>query len=164
MQSTSQFSLVQSGYPFSVQNAVAIASGGTLTVAYTVSGSPSALSIVVQGIKNASGNSVVLDTYVGTSGTTRTISLNDTYDSFTVTATWTDPTNKTSIAVSMTAAGPGQTQTAVVPLLPLSGVGSPQNVVSAPIGTTYSNITGIAGSTYWVKTSGSGSSGWTNVA
>lgn len=42
-----------------------------------------------------------------------------------------------------------------------SGVGSPEGVVTAPIGSLYSNTSGGASTTLYVKTSGSGNTGWT---
>lgn len=42
-----------------------------------------------------------------------------------------------------------------------SGVGSPEGVVTAPIGSLYSNTSGGASTTLYVKTSGTGNTGWT---
>lgn len=42
-----------------------------------------------------------------------------------------------------------------------SGSGSPEGVVTAPIGSMYSNTSGGASTTLYVKTSGSGNTGWT---
>lgn len=42
----------------------------------------------------------------------------------------------------------------------VSGAGSPNGVVTAPIGSLYSNTSGGSGTTLYVKESGSGSSGW----
>lgn len=41
-----------------------------------------------------------------------------------------------------------------------SGVGSPQNVVTAPPGSLYTNTSGGAGTTLYVKESGTGNTGW----
>lgn len=41
------------------------------------------------------------------------------------------------------------------------GIGSPETVVTAPIGSLYSNTSGGASTTLYVKTSGSGNTGWT---
>jgi hypothetical protein len=43
----------------------------------------------------------------------------------------------------------------------LSGSGSPEGVVSAPMGSLYLNTLGGANNTMWVKEVGSGSTGWT---
>jgi hypothetical protein len=43
---------------------------------------------------------------------------------------------------------------------PLTGSGSPSGNVTAPIGTLYINTDGGAGTTLYVKESGSGSTGW----
>jgi len=43
----------------------------------------------------------------------------------------------------------------------LTGSGSPEGVVSATIGTLYTNTLGGASTTLYVKTSGSGNTGWT---
>jgi hypothetical protein len=161
MQSVSQFSIVRSGYPFSVQNTVGIASGGAISITYTISGAPGSLTIQVEGCKNSIGVVALLDTYNGTSGTTRSISLSDTYDYFQITANWTGG-NNVGVAVSMTIAGPGLSLTAVQQQFPISGSGSPQGVVSAPLGTIYTSITGGSNVTAWVKESGgSTASGWT---
>lgn len=42
-----------------------------------------------------------------------------------------------------------------------SGAGSPEAVVTAPIGSLYSNTSGGASTTLYVKTSGAGNTGWT---
>ncbi|MCD6674841.1 MAG: hypothetical protein LT106_18565 [Burkholderiaceae bacterium] len=42
----------------------------------------------------------------------------------------------------------------------LTGVGSPEGVVEAPVGTLYTRKDGGAGSTLYVKQSGTGSTGW----
>lgn len=42
-----------------------------------------------------------------------------------------------------------------------TGAGSPEGVVTAPIGSLYSNTSGGASTTLYVKTSGSGNTGWT---
>jgi len=42
-----------------------------------------------------------------------------------------------------------------------SGAGSPEGVVTAPIGSLYSNTTGSTSTTLYVKTSGTGNTGWT---
>lgn len=44
--------------------------------------------------------------------------------------------------------------------VPLSGTGSPENVVTAPVGTLYTRIDGGAGTTLYVKESGAGNTGW----
>jgi len=45
-----------------------------------------------------------------------------------------------------------------------AGSGSPQGVVTAPPGSIYLNTAGGAGTTLWVKTTGTGNAGWTAVA
>ena len=42
----------------------------------------------------------------------------------------------------------------------LSGAGSPEGVVTAPVGSVYSNIAGTPGSTVYFKESGAGNTGW----
>lgn len=44
--------------------------------------------------------------------------------------------------------------------LPLTGAGSPNGVVTAAVGRLYLRTDGGAGSTLWVKESGSGNTGW----
>ncbi|MBU6448056.1 MAG: right-handed parallel beta-helix repeat-containing protein [Rhodospirillales bacterium] len=48
--------------------------------------------------------------------------------------------------------------------LELIGRGSPLNVVSAPAGSTFRNLNGGIGTTFWVKQSGAGSANWAAVA
>ena len=43
------------------------------------------------------------------------------------------------------------------------GTGSPEGVVTAPIGVLYEQSDGTGGSVLWVKTSGSGNTGWTDL-
>lgn len=43
----------------------------------------------------------------------------------------------------------------------LKGTGTPEAVVTAPIGTLYVNLSGGASTTLYVKTSGTGNTGWT---
>jgi hypothetical protein len=75
----------------------------------------------------------LLDTYSGTTNTTRVVSLSDAYDSFQITATWTGG-NNVAISVSASSSRPGPSfQTQSSPLLPIFGNGSPLNVVVAPV-------------------------------
>ena len=46
----------------------------------------------------------------------------------------------------------------------LIGRGSPQNVVSAPPGSTFRNLNGGVGVTFWVKQAGTGNTNWVAVA
>jgi hypothetical protein len=158
MNSTSQFSLIQSGYPFSVQNSVGIASGGTLSITYTITGAPATLTLYVQGVKNAS-SPVVIDTYIGTANTTRSISINDTYDYFVVLPQWTGGLNVT-VTVTVSFGGSGQTQTAVTAIIPLSGFGSPVVTIAAPVGSLYINLSGGANSLFLKESGGSTTAGW----
>lgn len=43
---------------------------------------------------------------------------------------------------------------------PLTGTGSPQGVVSAPVGTEYVDTAATLGAVKWIKASGTGSTGW----
>lgn len=42
-----------------------------------------------------------------------------------------------------------------------TGAGSPEGVITAPIGSVYLNTTGSTSTSLWVKTSGTGNTGWT---
>ena len=42
-----------------------------------------------------------------------------------------------------------------------TGVGSPEGVVTAPVGSLYSNTSGGTSTTLYVKTSGTSNTGWT---
>ncbi len=46
----------------------------------------------------------------------------------------------------------------------LIGRGSPLNVVAAPAGSTFRNLNGGVGATFWIKQSGTGSSNWVAIA
>jgi hypothetical protein len=108
MDSKISFALQASGQPFKVPNGL-LQNSGNLGAVYTVSGAPATLSIVVEGIKNAAGTVVLLDTYTGTTSTTRSIALSDTYDSFRVTAIWTGGLNVQVASVFTTTTGSGPT-------------------------------------------------------
>lgn len=41
-----------------------------------------------------------------------------------------------------------------------TGVGSPEGVVTAPVGSTYRNTLSVSGGVFWVKQSGGGNTGW----
>ena len=43
----------------------------------------------------------------------------------------------------------------------VTGAGTPEGAVTAPIGSLYLNTSGGASTTLYVKTSGSGNTGWT---
>lgn len=109
MNASTSFFLDQSGKPFSIQNHLVAAS--SLTAIYTITGAPATLTVVIEGMKNASGVAAIVDSYVGTANTTRTITLSDTFDWFRLTATWTGGKN-VSVAASLTSTGPGPTWSA----------------------------------------------------
>jgi hypothetical protein len=44
------------------------------------------------------------------------------------------------------------------------GAGTPQGVVTAPPGSDYRNLTGAAGSVFWIKQTGTGATGWVAIA
>jgi hypothetical protein len=46
----------------------------------------------------------------------------------------------------------------------LSGGGTPNGSITAPPGSIYLNVNGGSGGTMWVKTSGTGNTGWTAIA
>ncbi len=79
----------------------------SLSITYVIAGSPASLTITVTGVKNAAGECQLLDSYSGTTSTSRTINLTDTYDSFKLTAVWTGGSNvSVGAALSSTGAGP----------------------------------------------------------
>jgi hypothetical protein len=102
------FALSQSGQPFAVPNGANVAAGGSLVVNYNISGAPSSMTVYIEGVKNSSGGSVaLLDTYSSTANVSaRSVGINDIYDSFKVTATWTGGAN-VRVAASISASGPG---------------------------------------------------------
>jgi hypothetical protein len=107
MNSTTSFTLSASGAPAMIPNGVNVASGGSISVSYTIGGAPATLTITIGGIK-ASGDAAVLDSYTGTTNTTRTVNLSDTYTFFRVTAVWAGGQN-VSVGSSVSTSGPGQT-------------------------------------------------------
>jgi len=104
--SSTSFSLVQSGAPFVVPNHLVDAT--SISIAYVIAGAPLTMRIVVEGIKNASGAVAVLDSYVGTSNVSRSITLSDTYDRFKITAYWSGGKG-VSLAATLTSTGAGPT-------------------------------------------------------
>lgn len=67
-----------------------------------------------------------------------------------------DPTTR---SIAVTNAGPVG-PTGSLPTYVKVGTGSPEGSVIAPVGTLYLNQTGGAGTTLYVKESGTGSTGW----
>lgn len=71
-------------------------------------------------------------------------------------------TDKVLVSQSGTNRAASVTQiAAALPTLPLSGSGSPEGAVVAAVGTLYLNTAGGASTTLYVKTSGTGNTGWT---
>jgi hypothetical protein len=162
MQTVVNITLDQSGKRVFIPNAVAVGSGGSLQVTYQVNGAPASLTIIVMGTSN--GIDSVIDTYTGTSNTTRTISLPQTFDSFAAVGTWTGGSDVT-VGVTATATGAGQTFSGGAPGQIMVGTTSPVGAVAAPVGTLFVNSAGLVGSVLFVKTSGgSTSAGWSAIA
>ena len=111
MNNVSSFVLATSGQPLTVGNSVNASS--SLTVQYTVAGLPLNLTLYVSGIKNASGEVAVLDSYISTGSTVRTINLSDTYDQFRFVGVW---SGIASIAVQISSTGNGATFSAALDL------------------------------------------------
>ena len=97
MKSILNITIGNSGQFVFVPNPAQVLSGDTLQTAYTfyytgvnstLAGAPRSATISVQGVINATGDAVVLDTYTGTANTSRSISLSANYDSFILTGTW----------------------------------------------------------------------------
>jgi hypothetical protein len=161
MQAILKITLDESGKLFFVPNTVQILSGGSLSIAYVVNAAPATLSIIVMGVINATGDTIVLDTYTGTSNTTRTIALANNFDAFLITANWTGGANVT-VGATITSTGSGPSYSGGGIAVPTTGIGSPNNVLAAPVGSIYLNLTGGSTNTLWVKESGgSTSAGWT---
>lgn len=160
MQSILNISLTISGQPLLIPNSVGIKSGGTLNITYVVNGAPASLTVTVQGVKNATGDQPVLDSYSGTADTTRSVSLTDDYDSFLITGNWAGGTSSVSVGVTVSTIGAGQKFSGGAPGQIMIGSGDPSGVISAPIGSVYVNTQGGSATTLWVKESGTDSSGW----
>ena|ERR1019366_2307737 len=108
MNSSTSFTISQSGQPFVVPNHLVATS---IVINYVIAGAPDSLVISVEGIINASGDVAVLGSYSGTSNSSQTITLGATYDRFRVTATWTGGAN-VSVSGTLTSTGPGPTWSA----------------------------------------------------
>lgn len=157
MKSAQQFTITQSGMIFFILNA--LQNQTSIEFDYTINGSPATLNIQVLGVMS-DGTVDVLDTYTSLTNATRTIALSKLYDSFQLVATWTGgAANGVTIGVAVQTSGPGPSFQGAN-LLPISGIGSPQGVLAAPVGTLYSNLNGGAGTTLYVKESGTGNTGW----
>ncbi len=101
------FVLTQSGQPFNLPNGMNVASGGSLTVNYTPTGNPATLAIFIEGIKRATGECFLIDSYESTANAVaRSVSLSDTFDSFRITPIWAGGSG-VSVAASIAASGPG---------------------------------------------------------
>jgi hypothetical protein len=126
-----------------------------------VNGAPGALTISVLGVIEATGDTLLLDSYSGTTNTTRTISLTESFDSFQVLAVWTGGSSSVGVSGTASFVGSGETFQGSVTLI--TGLGNPNGVVNAPIGALYSNLSGSPGSVFFVTT-GAIPGGWTAVA
>jgi hypothetical protein len=98
------FELTESGKPESVTNDLAASS--SISVNYRLHNSPSAMSLVVVGGFNNGAQQVVLDTYSGTTDTTRTVNFSQTYDYFQVVGTWTGANVRVFVTIQSTGPGP----------------------------------------------------------
>ena len=67
-------------------------------------------------------------------------------------------------AASTTAAGTMSAADKTLVNLIKSGSAAPEGAVTAPVGTIYLRTGGSAGSTFYVKESGSGNTGWSALA
>jgi len=97
---------LESGFPMTVPNTTNISSG-SITASYVISGSPSSMSIFVEG-QNSNGTVVVLDTYnysAGDTTITRSISISAVYSNFKITPTRTG--SGISVTGSLSAQGNG---------------------------------------------------------
>jgi hypothetical protein len=92
MQATTTFELTASNDAIRIPNGTEAGSGASCLVSYVLNGTPTAVSISVEGITASQGSAVVLDTFTGTTNSgPRSISLASTYDSFKIVGTWTAP-------------------------------------------------------------------------
>jgi hypothetical protein len=102
------FSLIVSGMPVTVPNA--LQNSGSLTVTYVPQNATQSYSISVEGVTLASGEAVVLDELTAQTGTVtaRSITLSSqNFDSFRFVATWSGAAQQFSIAVALTSTGSG---------------------------------------------------------
>jgi hypothetical protein len=113
--SSISFTLEASGQPINIPNGT-FQQTGNITVSYTIAGGPTSMELFVEGINSPEtantdyghqpGTPTLLDSYVGTSNTTRTIALSALYDSFRVTAIYSGGTNVT-VSGNLAASGAG---------------------------------------------------------
>lgn len=71
------------------------------------------------------------------------------------------PNYITTNIVNDTTSGPGTSINGVTKIV---GTGSPEGVITAAVGSTFSRTNGGAGTTYYIKESGSGNTGWVPAA
>lgn len=90
-------SITSSGGQLSFPNSVG---GMTVSVEELISGSPSTVSIVIQGCKNG-GTCATLDTYTTVANAVRNAAPGTVYDYFTVSASWTGGSN-VSVTINFT--------------------------------------------------------------
>jgi hypothetical protein len=100
----------------------------SLSVAYTISGSPATFSAVVLG-----NNAANLDTYSGTASTVRTISVSGSYTSLAVQLSWTGGSQvSVGVRVTLTGAAPS-------PTIPTVTANALSGSSAAPGACTFSN-------------------------
>ena len=109
MNGSTSFIIHASGQPVVIPNH--LVDSTTMTAVYTVSGKTASLTVVIEGIVNASGVASIVDSYTGTASTSRSITLSATYDRFRITAYWTGGSN-VSVSATLTSTGPGPTWSA----------------------------------------------------
>jgi hypothetical protein len=133
-----------------------LAVGGALTVGTTVNGrDPDDLA---KGAASSTDNALVR--FDGTDGKTVQNSGITVDDSNNVTGLGTVASGAvTSSAAVQAAAGSGFVVGSSGPKI-MSGTGSPESVVTAPVGSTWTDTAATTGAIQWMKASGTGNTGW----
>jgi hypothetical protein len=93
MQASTTFEFTAPNDAIRIPNGTQASSSASCVVSYVLNGTPSAVSISVEGITASQGGAAtVLDVFTGTTNSgPRSISLSSTYDSFKIVGTWTAP-------------------------------------------------------------------------
>lgn len=133
-----------------------LAVGGALTVGTTVNGrDPDDLA---KGAASSTDNALVR--FDGTDGKTVQNSGITVDDSNNVTGLGTVASGAvTSSAAVQAAAGSGFVVGSSGPKI-MSGTGSPESVVTAPVGSTWTDTAATTGAIQWIKATGTGNTGW----
>jgi len=114
------FSLSETGQQIVIPNlATQVANTGSLSVSYSYSGTPTSITIAIEGLTNNGGTIAILDSYSGTVNVSnRSVSLAglvSNYDAFRISGIWIAPTGF-NVSGTMGFSGTGSTFSALTQL------------------------------------------------